>query len=196
VLYLVAVHASGTAAPENWSDLAKPAYAPAAVPDPGVAASALGALGYFSQADGYGLDFYRKLQQQGAKQVSTPDNVTTGVAQGQYKAGLTIANSAYLAQSKGSPIEVTWPGPGAVAIYGPIALARHSADSSLAKDFISYVISEDGQQALADAGSYPTRPGIRGPEIPTDAPIAYPDWKRIANTKDVLLKDYQTIFGN
>ena len=112
-----------------------------------VAASALGALGYFSQADGYGLDFYRKLQQQGAKQVATPDNVTTGVAQGQYKSGITIANSAYLAQSKGSPIEVTWPEPGAVAIYGPIALARHSADSSLAKDFISYVISQDGQQA-------------------------------------------------
>ncbi|HET9561427.1 MAG TPA: extracellular solute-binding protein, partial [Propionibacteriaceae bacterium] len=92
--------------------------------------------------------------------------------------------------------EVTWPEPGAVAIYGPIALARHSADSSLAKDFISYVISQDGQQELADAGSYPTRPGVGGPEIPTDAPIAYPDWKRIANTKDVLLKDYQTIFGN
>jgi iron(III) transport system substrate-binding protein len=196
VLYLVAVHAKGTAAPKTWSDLTKPAYAPVAVPDPGVAASALGALGYFSQTDGYGIDFYRKLQQQGAKQVSTPDNVTTGVAQGQYEAGLTIANSAYLAQNKGSPIEVTWPEPGAVAIYGPIALARHSADSSLAKDFISYVVSQDGQQALADAGSYPTRPAVSGPKIPADAPIVYPDWLRIANTKDILLKDYQPIFGN
>jgi iron(III) transport system substrate-binding protein len=196
VLYLVAIHAKGTAAPKTWSDLTKSAYTPVAVPDPGVAASALGALGYFSQAEGYGLDFYRKLQQQGAKQVSTPDNVTTGVAQGQYKSGLTIANSAYLAQGKGSPIEVTWPEPGAVAIYGPIALARHSADSSLAKDFVSYVISQDGQQVLAGAGSYPTRPGVSGPDIPSDAPIASPDWKRIAKTKDVLLKDYQAIFGN
>ena len=196
VLYMVAIHAEGTAAPKTWSDLTKPAYAPVAVPDPGVAASALGALGYFSQADGYGLNFYRQLEQQGAKQVSTPDNVTTGVAQGQYRAGITIANSAYLAQSKGSPIEVTWPEPGAVAIYGPIALATHSADSSLAKDFISYVVSQDGQQVLADAGSYPTRPGISGPKIPADAPIAYPDWSRIASTKDVLLKDYQTIFGH
>ena len=58
------------------------------------------------------------------------------------------------------------------------------------------MVSQDGQQALADAGSYPTRPGISGPKIPPDAPIVYPDWKRIANTKDVLLKDYQTIFGN
>ena len=161
VLYLVAVHAKGTAAPKTWSDLTKPGYAPVAVPDPGVAASALGALGYFSQADGYGLDFYRKLQQQGAKQVATPDNVTTGVAQGQYKSGITIANSAYLAQSKGSPIEVTWPEPGAVAIYGPIALARHSADSSLAKDFISYVISQDGQQDTSRCGFLPDPPRRR-----------------------------------
>ena len=58
------------------------------------------------------------------------------------------------------------------------------------------MVSQDGQQALADAGSYPTRPGVSGPKIPTDAPIVYPDWKRIANTKDVLLKDYQPIFGN
>ena len=34
VLYLVAVHAKGTAAPKTWSDLTKPGYAPVAVPDP------------------------------------------------------------------------------------------------------------------------------------------------------------------
>lgn len=196
VLYLVAVHAKSGAAPKAWSDLTDSAYAPVAVPDPGVAASALGALGYFSQAEGYGLDFYTKLRQQGAKQVSTPDNVTTGVAQGQYRAGLTIASSAYLAQGKGSPIAVTWPEPGAVAIYGPIALARQSADSGLAKDFISFVVSQDGQQVLADAGSYPTRPGVSGPEIPAGAPVVYPDWELVASTKDSLLKDYQTIFGD
>ena len=196
VLYLVAIHAKGTAAPAAWSDLTEPAYAPVAVPDPGVAASALGALGYFSEADGYGLDFYRQLRQQGAQQVSTPDNVTTGVAQGQYRAGLTTANSAYLAQTKGSPIEVTWPEPGAVAIYGSIALARNAADSGTAKDFISYVVSQEGQQVLADAGSYPTRPGVSGPPIPSGAPVAYPDWAQIATTKDNLLKDYQTVFGD
>jgi iron(III) transport system substrate-binding protein len=196
VLYLVAVCAKGVAPPKAWSDLTNSSYAPVAVPNPGVAASALGALGYFSHAGGYGLDFYRKLQQQGAKQVGTPDDVTTGVAQGQYRAGLTIASSAYLAQGKGSPIEVTWPKPGAVAIYGPIALARHSAASATAKDFISFVVSQDGQQVLADAGSYPTRPGVSGPKIPSGTPVVYPDWEQIASTKDKLLKDYQTIFGD
>jgi iron(III) transport system substrate-binding protein len=196
VLYLVAVSGKKVTPPTAWSDLTGAAYAPVAVPNPGVAASALGALGYFSQAKGYGLDFYRQLRQRGAKQVSTPDDVTTGVAQGQYRAGLTIANSAYLAQGKGSPIEVSWPKPGAVAIYGPIALARHSADSATAKNFISFVVSQRGQQVLADSGSYPTLRSISGPKIPSRAPVVYPDWELIASTKDNLLKDYLTIFGD
>ena len=182
VLYLVAVHGKGVAPPTAWSDLTGPAYAPVAVPDPGVAASALGALGYFSQAEGYGLDFYRELQLQGAKQVSTPDNVTTGVAQGQYPAGITIANSAYLAQGKGSPIEVTWPEPGAIAIYGPCA-GRHAADSATAKDFISYVVSR-AVSRCSPTPAVPDAPGYQRAEVPSGAPVVYPDWEQIASTKD------------
>nr|MBA2768487.1 extracellular solute-binding protein [Sporichthyaceae bacterium] len=195
VLYMVAVHADDAPAPTSWSDLAGSDYDAVAVPDPNVAASALGALGWFNQEPGYGLDFYTNLQEQGAEQVSTPDDVTTGVAQGLYQAGITIANSAYLAMDSGSPIGVVWPEPGAVAIYGPIALAAESSESTLAKDFISYVASEPGQQVLAEAGSYPTLPGVEGPEIPADAPVVYPDWPAITADKDALLADYQQIFG-
>ncbi len=195
VLYMVAAYRDAVPAPRSWSDLAEPGYGPVAVPDPNTAASALGALAYFAQAPGYGLDFYSTLKEHGGEQVSTPDDVTAGVAQGLYRAGITIANSAYLARDSGSPIEVAWPKPGAVAIYGPIALARDSADSTLAKDFISYVVSEPGQQVVADAGSYPTRPGVAGPEIPADAPVVFPDWPQITANKDTLLRNYQQIFG-
>lgn len=121
--------------------------------------------------------------------------MTAGVAQGLYQAGITIANSAYLARDSGSPIEVEWPEPGAVAIYGPIALARESGNSTLAKDFISYVVSEPGQQVVAEAGSYPTRPGVEGPEVPADAPVVYPNWSQVTANKDALLADYEQIFG-
>ncbi len=195
VLYMVAVHHDDVPAPSSWSDLAGPDYESVAVSDPNVAASALGALGWFSQAPDYGLDFYATLEDNGAEQVSTPDEVTNGVAQGLYQAGITIANSGYLAKDEGSPIGVVWPEPGAVAIYGPIALAQTSADSALAKDFISYVVSEPGQQILAEAGSYPTLPGVEGPEFPADAPVVYPDWPTITADRDALLGDYQKIFG-
>jgi len=196
VLYMVAVHRDGVDAPQTWADLTDPELAGAtAVPDPTFAASALGTLGYFADADGYGLDFYADLEGNGAVQVSSPTDVTVGVAQGVYEAGMTIANEAYLAEEDGSPINVTWPEPGGIAIHGPIALARHSADSAVAQDFLTYVVSEQGQQTLADAGSYSTLPGVSGPTIPPDAPIVLPDWPAIAEDTDELLSSYQEIFA-
>lgn len=196
VLYMVGISHEATPPPQTWSDLTGEEYTDGvAVPDPAVAASALGALGYFAQDPDYGTGFYGALKRNGAVQVSTPDDVTTGVAEGVYEAGVTTANSAYAAQENGSPIEVIWPEPGAVAIYGPVALATDAADSAAAQDFISYVTSEEGQQVIADSGSYPTLDGVQGPTVPADAPVVFPDWSALAAQKDSLLDEYQQIFG-
>jgi iron(III) transport system substrate-binding protein len=195
LLYLVAVHRTDVLAPSTWADLAGPPYKAVAVPDPSVAASALGALGWFAGQAGYGVAFYRRLHDSGAVQVKTPDDVTTGVAQGIYDAGMTTANSAYAAKDAGSPVGVVWPEPGAVAIYGPIALATHSADSEVAKAFISFVVGEAGQTVVGASGAYPTLPGVTGPTIPAGAPVVSPDWARIGTDKDAFLAEYQQVFG-
>ncbi|MGI9156978.1 MAG: extracellular solute-binding protein [Marmoricola sp.] len=196
VLYVVAVTRKGVAPARSWSDLEGTEYGgKVAVPDPGLAASALGALGYFAGNPDYGTDFYMTLKSHGATQVSTPDDVVTGVAEGRYAAGITIANSAYAAVKNGSPVEVTWPTPGAIAVYGPIGLARHSAHEATAKLFVSYVTSRAGQTVLAKAGSYPTLAGVPGPTKPANAAVVSPDWARIAASKDDLLAKYQKIFG-
>jgi iron(III) transport system substrate-binding protein len=84
LLYLVLVYRSGvTPVPTGWSSLTDAAYKNAvAVPDPGFAGSAMGALGYFGKQPGFGLDFYRNLRANGGVQVNSPDDVVTGVAQG------------------------------------------------------------------------------------------------------------------
>jgi iron(III) transport system substrate-binding protein len=196
VLYMVAVTSKGVPAPRSWADLTGPAYAGGvALPDPGLAASALGTLGYFARTPGYGMAFYRDLKENGATQVSTPDDVVTAVAQGVSVAGLTIATSAYAAQNAGSPIRVTWPQPGAVAIASPIALSRTSTHSDLAKSFISFVASTAGQRVIAAAGAYPTLPGVGGPTVPASASVVSPDWSAIAPHTDDLLAAYRDIFG-
>ncbi len=197
VLYMVAITGADVAQPTSWSDLTDRDYADGvAIPDPSFAASALGALGYFSQDSDYGLDYYQDLKDNGAVQVSTPNDVTTGVAEGVYTAGITIANSAYEAQNNGSPIEIVWPEPGAIAIYGPAALATEAGNPDTAKAFLSYITSEAGQTVIADAASYPTLEGVSGPTIPSDAPIVFPDWSELADQKDDLLADYLQIFGS
>ncbi len=196
VLYMVAIYHNGIPAPHSWADLADPRYAKAALPDPGFAASALGTLGYFSSAPGYGVSFYEHLRKGGAVQVSSPDEVTTGVAQGIYRAGITIASSAYAAKQAGSPVGVSWPEPGAIAVYGPIALAKRSAHAALAKEFITFVISKRGQQVLGKAGSYPALPGIAGPTVPAGAPVVFPDWAAIESHQNKLLNEYNKVFGS
>jgi len=196
LLYLLAVSGSDVPAPEAWSDLAGPEYADGvAVPNPAVAASALGALGWFAGDPDYGIGFYSALRDNGAVQVSTPDDVVTGVAEGTYAAGITIANSAYAAQGNGSPIEVTWPSPGAIAVYGPVALATDARDSATAKAFISYVASEEGQTQMAGLGSYPTLAGVPGPEMPAGVEVVSPDWSEVSAGREDLLREYQKIFG-
>jgi iron(III) transport system substrate-binding protein len=141
------------------------------------------------------MGFYRDLKSRGAVQVGTPDEVTTGVAQGVYAAGITTANSAYAAKDDGSPVDVVWPQPGAVAIYGPIALATHSAGSQVAKNFIAFAIGKDGQTLLAGSGTYPTLPGVGGPTVPPGAPVVSPDWTAIGAHRDTMLSEYQQVFG-
>jgi len=196
VLYMLAVTHRGVPAPDSWADLTTAAYdGGVALPDPSFAASALGALGYFAESPGYGLDFYAALRRNGAVQVGTPDDVTTGVAEGTYAAGMTIANSAYAAQEAGSPITVSWPRPGGIAIYGPVAVTGSASDPGLAQAFVSYVTSRPGQEVIADAGSYPTLPGVEGPTMPADAPVVWPDWSRVGADADGLLDRYQQVFG-
>ena len=44
----------------------------------------------------------------------------------------------------------------------------------VAKDFISFVVGEEGQTVLGESGAYPTLPGVAGPTIPDGAPVVVP----------------------
>ncbi len=197
VLYVVPVVRKGTPAPATWADLTTPTYAgKVALPSPSFAASALGTLGYFASAPGYGLNYYRKLKSNGAVQVNAPGDALTGVEQGSYRVGVTLANAAYTAQRKGSPIQVVWPKPGGIAIYGPIGLTTKKQASPLAEQFAEYAASRAGQQVMAGQDTYVTIPGLGGPPIPTGSPTVSPDWAALSTQYKSVLADYVAIFGS
>lgn len=196
LLYVVAVVNDGSPVPVSWADLTDSAYRDRmAIPDPGFAASALGLLAYFDSAPEYGLDFYQALADLGAVELDSPTDVLTGVAQGTYDAGIVLANAAYAAQDAGSPIEVVWPEPGAVAIYAPIAPTTKEGAEPLAEAFIEYVASEDGQRVMAQTDVYPVLDGVPGPPIPAGAAVISPDWAALSGGTDDLLARYREIFG-
>ncbi len=127
LLSMVIIQQTGlTPGMRGWEDLADPAFGVVAIPDPAFAGSALGAMAYLAMADGLGWTSMLVLAANGGVQVNSPGDVVTGVAEGQFAAGMTLAFSARAAIDKGSPIEIVWPEPGAIAMYSPIAIFASS----------------------------------------------------------------------
>jgi iron(III) transport system substrate-binding protein len=184
-----------TPAPTDWADLTDPAYKDAiAIPDPAFAGSAFGVLGYLGLAPSYGFDYYQALKDNGAVQVQAPDEVTTGVAEGRFKAGITLGFSVRSAADKGSPVTLVWPTSGAITIYSPIALVATSQNPGAATAFIDTVLSVPGQEAVAASGWQPARGDVEGgPAV--EGPQIRPDWDAAAGRQAELLEEYQSIFG-
>ncbi len=180
--------------PVSWADLAEPAYAGrVAIPDPGFAGSAIAALGYLANADGYGMDFYQKLKDNGTVVVPSPVDVLTGVAEGNYDLGITLDKVARDSIAKGSPIELVWPEPGAIAVFSPAAVVAASDDLAAAQAFQAFLVSPEGQSAIASAGWQPVRDDVAWPY---EGAVVSPDWAQLYGSQAQLLEGYHAIFGD
>jgi iron(III) transport system substrate-binding protein len=178
---------------KGWADLADPDFAFVAIPDPGFAGSALGAMAYLAMADGFGFEFYERMAANGGVQVNSPGDVVTGVAEGQFTAGMTLAFSARAAVAKGSPIEIVWPEPGAIVMYSPIAIVASAADPAAAGAFVDFLLTRAGQEAIAGTGWEPVRDDVAW-DVP-GGPIVTPSWPDVFDRQDELLDTYRGIFG-
>ncbi len=180
--------------PASWADLADPDFAgPVVIPDPGFAGSAFAALGYFGTSDEYGMAFYEALREDGAVQVSSPGDVLTGVAEGNYAAGITLDKVVRDAVEKGSPVELVWPRSGAIALFSPAAVVASSDDAAAARAFQEFLVSAEGQAAIAGTGWQPVRDDV---EWPYEGAVVTPDWSELYGRQATLLEDYYAIFGD
>jgi iron(III) transport system substrate-binding protein len=193
LLNMIIIAAAGDEdAPESWADL--PAVEGGiALPDPGFAGSAFGALGYFALTDDFGLDYYERLAEAGAVQVEAPGEVVNAVAEGRAAAGMTLDKAARDAEEQGSPIQLIWPDPGAIVIESPIAVLEGSEQQAGARRFVEFVLGKEGQTAVKDTGWQP----VRG-DVPWDygtADTVHPDWEEAFAQQEDLLEQYRTVFG-
>jgi len=181
-------------APTDWTDLTDPELKDAiAIPDPGFAGSAFGLLGYFAQDPAYGLDFYQRLKDNGAVVVKSPDEVTTGAAEGRFKAGITLDFSVRAAVAKGSPVQLVWPSSGAVTMFSPIGMLQSSDNAATAQSFIDFVLSAEGQGIIAKSGWQPARADVTGGP-PIGGRQIRPDWTEALGKQAELLAAYRAIF--
>jgi iron(III) transport system substrate-binding protein len=189
---IIIAHADEEDPPESWADLTE-VEGGVALPDPGFAGSAFGALGYFALDDAYGMDFYERLADRGATQVDAPGEVVNAVAEGRVRAGMTLDKSARDAEEEGSPLQLIWPDPGAIVIDSPIAVLEGSENRAAAEHFVEFVLGKDGQTAIKDTGWQPVRDDV--PWEYGTADTVHPDWQQAFAQQSELLEQYRNIFG-
>jgi len=161
----------------------------AAILDPTFAGSGFATLAFFALDERYGLDYLQRLHDAGTTVVAAPGDVVTGVAEGQFAAGITIDRIARDALADGSPLQIVWPDPGAIAVYSPIAV---TGEKPQATEFVSFVLGRTGQEAIAASGWLPIDPAV----MPGDrAPQVTVDWDLAFDRQQELLDAFRAIFG-
>jgi iron(III) transport system substrate-binding protein len=196
LLNMLIVHQAGMEhPPADWEDLTDATHADGvAIPDPGFAGSAFAVLGYFASTPDYGIDYYRRLADNGATQVQAVAEVLTGVAEGRFRAGMTLDKSARDAVEQGSPIEIAWPASGAIALYSPVAVFAEAENGANAEHFANFLLTREAQEAIASTGWQPIRDDVEGGP-PIEGGQVSPDWSELFDRQQELLDEYRAIFG-
>ncbi|CAD6008411.1 extracellular solute-binding protein [Agreia sp. COWG] len=142
--------------PKSWADLLKPEYAGmVGYLDPSqaavgysVAAAANLALGGSITNWAPGLDYLTKLKANGA--VTPAQTATAKVVQGEIPILIDADFNGYAAKyNENAPLEVTIPTEGSLQIPYVAGLVKNAPHPELAKKWLDYLLSDDGQATLA-----------------------------------------------
>ena len=160
--------------PKEWADLVKPVYhGHVSVSSPSRSGTTHLTVETILQGEGWEKGWRQMLQIAGNCAAITERSfgVPDGVNNGQYGIGLVIDFFGLSAKSSGFPVEFVYPSVTAI-VPANIGLIANAKNAELAKKFIAFALSEDGQQLLFD-------PKIsRLPVLPSmyaKAPAGYPN---------------------
>lgn len=154
---------SGTPEPKDWVDLIAPAYRDkVTMPDPALSGATLDLLLGLQQSNS--KDAWALLDQlrNNGMVVSGPNaQALTPVLQGAKAAVFGgVDYVTYASIAKGESVKVIFPSSGTVIAPRPMMLFKSSKHQDEARKFIDYVLSEAGQQAVADAWLMPARSDV------------------------------------
>ncbi len=182
--------------PKNWEDILDSKYK-LGFPTPLRSGAAIAAVK--TLVDKYGWDYFKRFRAAGGKQVKSNSTVRDMIVTGELSVGVMLDYMVRPMIKKGSPINYVWPADGAVFIPSPIAILESSKNKEVAKVFVNYILSKDGQATLVKMGSFiPVRKDVAPPEgtpaldkikkLPTD-------WKAVRRERQNVKDKWTEIFG-
>lgn len=151
---------SGTPKPAEWADLAKPEYKDLVTLPDAAASGATYTLIEAFVANGR-ADELKAIADNGAVVAGANKAALNPVLQGAKAAVFGAVDYITMgAAAKGESVEVIFPESGTVVAPRPIMILKSSQNQDDAKAFIDYVLSEEGQQAVASVHLMPSRTDV------------------------------------
>lgn len=145
-----------------------------------------------------GWGFYQKLAANGVTPEGGNGPALKAVASGMAKYGVITDADIIRAKKQGSPVDLVYPQEGVSYVTEPVAILKGAHNVAAAKAFVSFMLSEKGQQLVATQGNRPIDKRIAAPEgfAPMDSIklLTLDTDKAVADDKPVREK-FTEIFG-
>jgi len=187
---------SGTPRPGEWADLAKPEYKDKVnLPDPAQSGATFELVAALQAQGGWKL--FEDLAANGAEVAGANAEALNPVLQGAKAAVFGAVDYISLAgKKKGESIEVIFPESGTVVAPRPVMILNWSKQQDDAKKFVDYILSEEGQKAVAATELMPARTDIKAdrPGI-SDLKVLTIDADAVYAKREDTLSQFGKIFG-
>ncbi|SON54217.1 putative 2-aminoethylphosphonate-binding periplasmic protein precursor [Hartmannibacter diazotrophicus] len=153
---------SGTPEPTDWSDLAKPEYKDlVTMPDPASSGSAYELVAALASDEAIGWKLFEDLSANGMIVPGANAQALNPVLQGAKAVVFGAVDYQSFGQiKKGESLKVIFPKSGTVIAPRPMMILKSSQHQDAAKAFIDYVLSDEGQAAVAGADLMPARSDV------------------------------------
>jgi iron(III) transport system substrate-binding protein len=179
---------SNTPRPNEWTDLAGPAYKNlVTIPDPVQSGSSFELVAALQLK--YGWKLFEDLKANGAIVPGPNAAALNPVLQGAKAAVFGAVDYISLARrAKGEPIEVIFPKVGTIVAPRPVVVMNWSKQQQDARAFVDYILSPEGQAAVARVQLMPARTDIpaKRPLVKDLALLEFDRSQIYAKRKDIL----------
>lgn len=185
--------------PKSWNDILGPDNKGQVImANPVTGGSALAHLSFLLGQKGFGWDFYKKLEANGAQVIRANGAVRDAVADGSKKYGMVLDYVAVTARKKGSPVDYVYPAEGVVGTYQPVAILKDAKNAGPARKLIDYLLSGEGQALVGKLGYRPLSPKAAAPAgFPATASVKIVpvEGAAVATDRDAIRKKFDELFG-